>query len=641
MAIFRYIPTQLKLNMENMDPITIELVKSGVGEAAKVLFSSILARSWPLNLVKGKGIVERFSSTKVHINYLEKHVSKAIKLRTIHSSDSDILLNDIYHPLTIENKKTNQTIKIENETIISNDEITNIIGYAGQGKSTILRKLLIESIKNGTKIPLFIELRKAEKNGIIKSLISSLSEMEVEADEESIQELLISKTVVLLLDGFDEIQSERREVILEEILKINRVFGTQVITTSRDGTEICSESNITNYRVNRLKRSDIISILKKLSASNEVEQDTLPQIYTLLRGSKGLDLIETMNSPLLVTLFYICYPHLDSIPNNATDFYSKLFTTLFLRHDKIKNFRRQRLTHLSHMEAFNCFCAFCFKSLYDGKLDFTYQTLIEYTTQAVKMTGCNGCNPELIAEEFIDITCLIQKDGYDRYVFLHKSILEYHAAEYVKSLSSTRKEQFMNVIYTDLTNNRKFTATAKYLYDIDKENTFKFICLKLIEAIDFHNYKNSPRKFVENAYEYALKDSKVVIGTKHTIKDNDLFINSIGPFDDITSAISLFTSEQDMLFLGVYASTIASAFIKKDILNIKSIEHLEKHHISDDDQDDAYYIKVTDLIDKHNLKESILTEMIMVSDKIYDDLYLKNISLIERKESALEELFDL
>ncbi|MXD46983.1 NACHT domain protein, partial [Escherichia coli] len=103
---------------------------------------------------------------------------------------------------------------------------------------------------------------------------------------------------------------------------LNRNYSVQIISTSRDGTEICNESGVVNYKVNRIKRSDIIAILRKLSQSNEVEQDTLAQIFQMLKGNNTL--VETMNSPLLVTLFYICYPHLDSIPNSAIEFYSKL-----------------------------------------------------------------------------------------------------------------------------------------------------------------------------------------------------------------------------------------------------------------------------------------------------------------------------
>ena len=68
---------------------------------------------------------------------------------------------------------------------------------------------------------------------------------------------------MLLLDGFDEISSKMRMDILSEIISLNRRHGVQIITTSRGGTEICTESNIINYTVNKIKRSDIMSMLKR------------------------------------------------------------------------------------------------------------------------------------------------------------------------------------------------------------------------------------------------------------------------------------------------------------------------------------------------------------------------------------------
>ncbi|MDE4684214.1 NACHT domain-containing protein, partial [Klebsiella pneumoniae] len=170
---------------------------------------------------------------------------------------------------------------------------------------------LIESIKNGDKIPFFMELRKIEKIGVEAALIKNLSEIGVSTTEAELEYLLKSGNVCLLLDGFDEISSSLREKNLTEIIDLNKKYDLQIITTSRDGTEICNESGIINYKVNKINRSDILAIIKKLSNSNEVEKDTLPQILHMLKENSSL--VSTLNSPLLVTLFYICYPHLDSI----------------------------------------------------------------------------------------------------------------------------------------------------------------------------------------------------------------------------------------------------------------------------------------------------------------------------------------
>ncbi|EPM0602086.1 TPA: NACHT domain-containing protein, partial [Klebsiella pneumoniae] len=83
------------------DPITAEIIKIGVAEAAKAIFKKVLDSDWLPDLIKGKDIVEQLSSLDVHSDYIVKHVSRAMKMRTIHSSEKDVMLNDIYHPLSI------------------------------------------------------------------------------------------------------------------------------------------------------------------------------------------------------------------------------------------------------------------------------------------------------------------------------------------------------------------------------------------------------------------------------------------------------------------------------------------------------------------------------------------------------------
>ncbi|HEJ7985068.1 TPA: NACHT domain-containing protein [Serratia marcescens] len=634
-----------------MDPIAAEILKVGISETATVIFKKILSKNWIEEYKKGKCIIEQLTSIDVHSDYVVKHVSRAMKMRTIHSSENDVMLNDIYQPLMIYHDE--QELKVGDGFLLSDNNITNIIGFAGQGKSTILRKVLLESIKVGEKIPFFMELRKIEKNGIVNSLLKVLDELGINATEESLIALLKSNNVVLLLDGFDEISSGMREKMLEEIIFLNRNYNLQIITTSRDGTEVCTESGIVNYKVKRIKRSDIISILKKLSLSREVEQDTLTQIFSMLKEKNTL--VETMNSPLLVTLFYICYPHLDSIPNNAIEFYSKLFTTLYFRHDKIKNYKRERKSSITPSEAFNSFCALCFKSLYDNRQDFTHHSILQYTKQSLSLCGIDNCKPEDMAYDFIDITCLIQRDGYDRYVFLHKSIQEYHAAEYVKSLSLDKKSIFISAILKSIKSESKLSATARYLYEIDKENTFNLLCKPLCEEAKIDKYPDNKEELIESIYNELTGGVKISLNKKpeaNIIKSIDdenagLFgehISSIGPFKPIMKSLSIFTryyeGERTNPYNDVFLNEILRERYTNEIFTGKYKIYEEENPVINDDgeKQEPYYILIADVIDRIGRKTHLVNKISEITENIYIDAYKGNISLIERKEDAFREI---
>lgn len=60
----------------------------------------------------------------------------------------------MYHPLRIRGVIPNSSSQLVKDGFyIENEKITNIIGIAGQGKSTILRKIFVEQLFNGNKIP--------------------------------------------------------------------------------------------------------------------------------------------------------------------------------------------------------------------------------------------------------------------------------------------------------------------------------------------------------------------------------------------------------------------------------------------------------------------------------------------------------
>jgi len=507
-----------------MDPLVSELIKATVGTATKLLLEQVLSSKWDKKLLGGKKIIEELNKDECYTSFLIKHVSRTLKIRTIQSPESDVYLNEVYHPLKIKevnSSESNQFI-VQDGFLIQDSNFINIIGIAGQGKSTILRKIFIEQLKIGEKIPFFIELRKAEKVGVKKYLEMILLDCGIAASEKSVIELLKSHKVILMLDGFDEINSEYVSTVMDEILSINNQLSTQMITTTRPDTRICNEPNITNYKVEFLSKEDIISIISKLNIKNGIDADLMPALLETL--SKNDNLSEVMNLPILVNLFYVSYPYLDSVPESAVDFYSSLFVTLYLRHDKIKNHDREKSSPLSYKEAFECFNALCFMSLNDSNLDFTEISLSRYVESSMKVNGLlNDKNkPEDLLQDFIKVTCLIQKDGFNRYVFLHKSIQEYHAAEFVKNLSVDKKPSFYEELSKSICFDTKFANVIKFLIEIERENTIKLMLIPLCEKFDIDCWSSPNDKEVNDLYIYLSNSLKTnLIAVKDKDKDKD------------------------------------------------------------------------------------------------------------------------
>ena len=98
-------------------------------------------RAFDLILTKYKIRIKTEASDK----YIE-HCEKLLTVKTLLSTNRDYLLNQIYVPLTIKTE-TDVSLDVADGVNLDHESRTVIIkGIAGMGKSTILRKLLINCL---------------------------------------------------------------------------------------------------------------------------------------------------------------------------------------------------------------------------------------------------------------------------------------------------------------------------------------------------------------------------------------------------------------------------------------------------------------------------------------------------------------
>ena len=82
-----------------------------------------------------------------------------VHIRTLYSGDTDVFIDKVYVPLFV-SPVDNHKHKIEVLDVNFHSEgIINIQGVAGQGKSTFMRKMLLNTIKLSEQIPIFFELK--------------------------------------------------------------------------------------------------------------------------------------------------------------------------------------------------------------------------------------------------------------------------------------------------------------------------------------------------------------------------------------------------------------------------------------------------------------------------------------------------
>lgn len=332
--------------------------KVALTELTKKLTGRLLTANWRKGTETGKEILHQLEAEHIRKRYIDNYASKVLKMRTLFSEDVDVYLESIYTPLVIKSASTGDLIKVTDDVVIRTNRIINVVGIAGQGKSTILRKLFFEELKKGERLPFFIELRKVENGDILDHLKELLGSLGFSIADGYVEYLLQSHKVIMMLDGFDEVHSSLRMRTLANINSLKVRYDCQVIVTSRPNTEVCSDVGINNLHVQSLELDDIIHIIEK------VNDDAVRELPAVVRADESLS--KTLVTPMLVNLLCACYPHLDIIPNNVKDFYASLFNTMYIKHDKLKQFTREKNSGLTQQQSALVFNTLCFDTMLKG-----------------------------------------------------------------------------------------------------------------------------------------------------------------------------------------------------------------------------------------------------------------------------------
>ena len=482
---------------------------SKVLEAAlSVSFDKAIEAVKNTNPKNARKLVNQLSDQDVRQRFFEKHIARFISMRTLVRQGEDVLLDDIYVPLYLiepinPNNKREHSHLVTDSFSFSFSSIVNIMGSAGQGKTTVLRKLFANTFKSGNTFPIFIELRHLNGASIVQKIMDNFAEVGVSVNDNS-STLLGGKYITLYLDGFDEIRSAYRQSVLEEIFHIHSTYGIPIIVTSRPNTEICLSPNIENFRIKPLTEVEIRSMLSNLVKieGKKAEQDiTVPQA-----------IIEVLTTPVLVTLYYICKYNEHKQYGNIVDFYDKLFTTLFMRHDQIKNHVRERKSSLTVYMFLELFSYLCFQCLQSDKFDFTYQQIISYIENSLKLKDLPVSESDNALYDIEHITSLILEDGFDHYVFIHKSIPEFYAAKCICLMSNEKKIETYKSIRECIGEDFRYDGVINHLINMEPDFFHEEFFLKYLDQFGFNEVdiesviSNIAINIMKNSYISAYLD---------------------------------------------------------------------------------------------------------------------------------------
>ncbi len=367
------------------------------------------------------------AKSSANINKIHKQISNVHKVKTIWQIDKAVSLKKFYYPssLVIDSKKTN----INSISKIQSEENIVIQGIVGQGKSIFLRYLSYQEINIGSRLPIFFELRKIEKNETLALHISKILDSYGFDTSPSITDFLLSSgKIVLILDGFDEITHEKVKSIITELELLSEKYqNLKIVVSSRPDSGIEKSPYFRVFNLAPLTEAELPQVLKKITDN----KDQIESITNAIKTSET-NIRQLLTTPLMVTLLVLIYKSEQKIPEQLSEFYENLFSLLLSRHDKSKpGYTRERFTHLSERKLQQVFEAFCFITRKNSLSSLSNDDMHESAEEALSImqASCDSCS---FIKDITKVSNLILEEGY-KYYFIHKSVQEFHAANYIKS----------------------------------------------------------------------------------------------------------------------------------------------------------------------------------------------------------------
>jgi hypothetical protein len=349
--------------------------------------------------------------------------------------------NEVVAPrLGQKSKPGKHKTSIAGDVYISNNKRVVVLGGPGAGKTTFLRYLalaysdleLFQKTKlNTSYLPIYIHLPfvAREQLTIFEAICEPLRKRRVGHEKGFYSRLLELGTCTVFLDSLDEVPSDQRRNIVNQINDFVAQFPeARIVISCRTADYNQSFPDFVESELVRLSKEAVHSIVKAWFSKNTDKADRL--LALLDHDQTVSSLTET---PLLLSLLCIQFKNDLALPKKRTELYRRCVDALLRDWDTTRNFRRDTAyAMLSDDRKEKIFEAVAGASS-DGSIEyeFTEPFLLTAISDEIARFSVDPSEAEGILEEIECHHGIVEKCSAETYQFSHSTMHEYFCARYV------------------------------------------------------------------------------------------------------------------------------------------------------------------------------------------------------------------
>jgi len=415
--------------------------------------------------------------------YLTRSFEKQSYVRTLVFQNLQKRLDDLYVPLTLETEGTSATtVQVVGypTSLIPTYKRVLITDTAGMGKSTILRYLFLECIRNTAGVPLFIELRHlSPEHPILDHICDEINAIDRDFDHTLLLKLISRGDFVFFLDGYDEIPLAYRDIVTSDVQRFLAKAGSNhVVISSRPESALVTFADFRRFTIKSLRRAEAFDLLRKYGN----DSGTVTRLISSLKSKQHLGVREFLTNPLLVSLLFLAYHYRAAIPIRKPTFYRQVFDALFQGHDLTKpgSFVREKKSGLDYESFERVLRSLAYQTVKLGKVEYEDVELLQYINVAKSsLPGISDFKETDFLSDLKSAVPLFVCEG-SYYRWQHKSIQEYFAAQFICIDAKAKQSDILRRMVSS-PHFRQYINVLDLCYDIDFKAVRNSILRDMIE----------------------------------------------------------------------------------------------------------------------------------------------------------------
>ncbi len=447
-------------------------------------------------------------------DYLKRVYDKHSVLNTLVFHNQQKLLRELYIPLTLIKEDVNgrekrKEIQIDGypKEVISKYRRILITDTAGMGKSTITRIMFLSAIDIEAGIPFYVDLRSlSKKHTLLEEIRDQLGSLTKEFDDSLMRAFFQTGGFIFFFDGFDEISLDERKDVTEDIKHfIEKAPDNYYIMTSRPEQSLTGFGDFQSMYIRPLTKHEAYTLLGKYDSKG----DTSKRLIEKLEDGAYSKISDFLQNPLLVSLLFIGFEYKPEIPLKIHLFYNQVFEAYFNRHDLTKDgaFIREKNSGLDMADFEKVLRAIGYICMTKHQLEFDRNDFRSIIEKAGKLSCINPLDSDAMMDDLLHAVPLFCEDGVN-YKWVHKSLQEYFAADFINRDSGNKKELILNKIVES--HNLTIYSNLLELYsDLDNKGFNQVFVLPVLD--DFIAYMEGPIESKYLIHKELIKKRRVIL----------------------------------------------------------------------------------------------------------------------------------